>query len=161
MMERLTTPVDTSIDAPAAVFLPVGTNDIGMGRSPDRVAADMRRLVGAVRDRAPEVPLFVQTVVPRQRRYAGRIRELNGAYRDIAEQSDAVYIDLWPALADENGGLRADFTRDRLHLGGAGYAAWVEVLRSYTHSLPALAGKTRRGRRVTVAIVTMPIVWFS
>ncbi|WP_114722143.1 GDSL-type esterase/lipase family protein [Rhodococcus sp. AG1013] len=113
-----------------------------------------------MRDRAPGAPLFVQTVMPRQRRYAGRIRELNRAYRDIAEQSDAVYIDPWPALADENGGLRADFARDRLHLGGAGYAAGRGAPAVHPFAA-ALAGKTRRRRRVTVAIVTMPIVWFS
>jgi lysophospholipase L1-like esterase len=131
----LLTRLDAVIDAPAAVFLLVGTNDIGMGRWTSRVAADMRRLVCAVRDRAPEAPLFVQSVMPRQGKLAGRIRDLNRVYRDIAEQFDAVYVDLWPALADENGGLRSEFTLDRLHLGGAGYAAWVEALRPHVSAL--------------------------
>ncbi|MEV6138986.1 GDSL-type esterase/lipase family protein [Nocardia sp. NPDC051990] len=135
-IDNLLTRLDTAIDAPAAVFMLIGTNDLGLGRSTDRVAADMRRLVGGVRDRAAEAPLFVQSVMPRRGRFAGRIRELNHVYREIAEQAEAVYIDLWPALADENGCLRGEFTRDRLHLSGAGYAAWVELLRPYIRTLP-------------------------
>lgn len=121
----------TAIDDPAAVFLLIGSNDLSMGRSAHRVAADMGRLVAAIRDRAPSVPLFVQSVMPRRARYAERIRELNDAYQGIAADADAIYIDLWPALADSGGVLRSEFTRDGLHLSGAGYAAWVEALRPY------------------------------
>ena len=136
-IDNLLARLDTAIDTPAAVFLLIGTNDLGLGRSVDRVAADMRHLVREVRDRAGKAPLFVQSVMPRRGRFAARIRELNDSYVDIAEQAEAVYIDLWPALADENDCLRAEFTRDRLHLGGAGYAAWAEVLRPYVRTLPS------------------------
>ncbi|MFE3054183.1 hypothetical protein [Nocardia sp. NPDC059239] len=56
-------------------------------------------------------------------------------FGDSAAQADAVYIDLWPALADANGALRQEFTRDGLHLSGAGYAAWIEVLRPHIAAL--------------------------
>ncbi|MFD6354230.1 GDSL-type esterase/lipase family protein [Nocardia tengchongensis] len=127
--------LDTAIANPAAVFLLVGTNDLGLGHSAGQVAADMRRLVTAIRDRTPTAPLFVQSVMPRRARFAARIRELNDAYRDIAAQADAIYIDLWPALTDGNGELRSEFTRDGLHLSGRGYAVWVEVLRPYIKAL--------------------------
>ncbi|MEU4318305.1 GDSL-type esterase/lipase family protein [Nocardia fluminea] len=132
---NLLTRLNTAIDAPAAVFLLVGTNDIGMGATVDRVASDMRQLVAAVRERAQQAPVFVQSVMPRQTRFARRIRELNSACRDIAADHGATCIDLWPALADETGGLRPEFTRDRLHLNGAGYAAWVDVLRPFIAAL--------------------------
>ncbi|MGS2810751.1 hypothetical protein [Nocardia sp. MW-W600-9] len=48
----------------------------------------------------------------------------------------AVYVDLWSALADETGSLRPEFTRDRLHLNGAGYTAWVDVPRPHIAALP-------------------------
>ncbi|MET8878401.1 GDSL-type esterase/lipase family protein [Nocardia sp. NPDC004604] len=121
--------LDTAIDAPAAVFLLVGTNDLGLGQTPGQVAENLRGLVAEIRERAPHAPLFVQSVMPRRVKFAERIRELNSVVREIAAQGDAVYIDLWPALADVNGALRQEFTRDGLHLSGAGYAAWIEVLR--------------------------------
>ncbi|MET8424985.1 GDSL-type esterase/lipase family protein [Nocardia sp. NPDC004860] len=120
--------LDTAIDAPAAVFLLIGTNDLGLGQTPRQVAENLRELVSEIRERAPHAPLFVQSVMPRRAKFAERIRELNSVIVEIAAQADAVYIDLWPALADANGVLRREFTRDGLHLSGAGYAAWAEVL---------------------------------
>ncbi|MFE3224114.1 GDSL-type esterase/lipase family protein [Nocardia sp. NPDC059228] len=120
--------LDTAIDAPAAVFLLIGTNDLGLGQTPRQVAENLRELVAEIRERAPHAPLFVQSVMPRRAKFAERIRELNSVIVEIAAQADAVYIDLWPALADANGVLRREFTRDGLHLSGAGYAAWTEVL---------------------------------
>jgi hypothetical protein len=43
---------------------------------------------------------------------------------------NAQYLDLWPALADDAGDLRREYTEDGLHLNGPGYAAWVGVLRA-------------------------------
>ncbi|MGC0417936.1 GDSL-type esterase/lipase family protein [Embleya sp. AB8] len=123
--------LDTAIDRPAAVFLLIGTNDLGLGETVAEVAAGMRELAARIRERAPEAPLFIQSVRPRKAGFADRIRRLNTRYRDIAADADAEYIDLWPALADADGALRAEYTRDKLHLGGAGYAAWADVLRPY------------------------------
>lgn len=127
--------LDTAIDNPVAIFLLIGTNDLSLGHSVGRVASDMRRLVAAIGDRAPDAPLFVQSVMPRRARFADRISELNNAYGNIATEAGAVYIDLWPSLADSDGGLRSEFTRDGLHLSGAGYAVWVDALRPYLSQL--------------------------
>lgn len=128
--------LDTAIDRPAAVFLLIGTNDLGLGHGVPKVAGEMRALVSRIRERGSGAPLFVQSVMPRQAKFADRIRQLNSRYREIAADAEAEYIDLWPALADANGALRAEYTRDKLHLGGAGYAAWVDVLRPYVARFP-------------------------
>ncbi|MFE5286221.1 GDSL-type esterase/lipase family protein [Nocardia sp. NPDC056611] len=127
--------LDTAIDAPEAIFLLIGTNDLGLGQTPGQVGENLRRLVEEIRERAPHTPLHVQSVMPRRAKFAERIRELNSAAWQIAAEADAWYIDLWPALADSNGALRPEFTRDGLHLSGAGYAAWVEVLRPHVAAL--------------------------
>ncbi|MFE2960118.1 GDSL-type esterase/lipase family protein [Nocardia tengchongensis] len=127
--------LDTAIDAPAAIFLLIGTNDLGLGRSPGQVGDNLRKLVAELRERAPHAPLHVQSVMPRKAKFADRIREVNSAAWEIAAEADATYIDLWPALADANGALRPEFTRDGLHLSGAGYAAWIEVLRTHVAAL--------------------------
>jgi lysophospholipase L1-like esterase len=44
----------------------------------------------------------------------------------------ATNVDLWPALSDGRGGLRAEFTPDKLHLNGLGYAEWVDTLSPIT-----------------------------
>ncbi|MFE3257952.1 GDSL-type esterase/lipase family protein [Nocardia sp. NPDC059091] len=127
--------LDTAIDAPAAVFLLIGTNDLSLGRSPGRVGENLRELVTEIRECAPHAPLHVQSVMPRKAKFADRIHTLNAAVWKVAAEADAAYIDLWPALADANGALRPEFTRDGLHLSGAGYAAWIEVLRPHVAAL--------------------------
>lgn len=54
---------------------------------------------------------------------------MNRSYARIAAESGAIYVDLWPALAQADGSIRPEMTRDGLHLSLAGYAAWVAVLR--------------------------------
>ncbi len=48
----------------------------------------------------------------------------------------AVFIDLWPVLAEETTGkMKRDFTTDGLHLSGAGYKAWAEAVRPFVEGL--------------------------
>jgi lysophospholipase L1-like esterase len=67
--------------------------------------------------------------MPRKAKRRERIQELNDRYRRIAHARGIRYLDLWPALADENGALNRAFTADDLHLNGAGYRAWIDLLR--------------------------------
>jgi lysophospholipase L1-like esterase len=76
----------------------------------------------------PESTIVLQSVMPRHRKFATRIVELNALYEEIALESGATYVDLWPALSDGRGGLRAEFTSDKLRLNGHGYSAWVDTL---------------------------------
>ena len=127
VLERL----DTALYEPRLVSLLVGTNDLsGLGRSrkPDDIAAQMRELVARIRKRAPGAPLIVNSVMPRGRRYADRIRRLNTHCQAITAEAGGIWVDLWPALAAADGSLRSDLTADGLHLNGAGYRAWVDVL---------------------------------
>lgn len=124
--------LDSAVHAPVAISLLVGTNDLsGIGRSRDvtAIAAEFRELVEELRRRAPEARLVVNSVTPRKATFADQVRALNHEYAAIARDADATWLDLWPVLSDGAGSLRAQFTGDSLHLNGAGYAAWVEVLR--------------------------------
>jgi len=106
----------------------IGTNDLGYGIRIESIEANVRSLIGELRRRMPGSTIVLQSVMPRQRKYASRIAELNGLYKAIARDFGATYVDLWPALGDGRGGLRTDYTSDKLHLNGIGDAAWVDVL---------------------------------
>jgi lysophospholipase L1-like esterase len=123
--------VDSAVRDPLAVFLLIGTNDLTWGISLQRIVANVRALLAEIERRAPGTPVVLQSVMPRTPRFRDDLRLLNRAYRQLADSSGehVRYLDLWPALADDHGDLRAEFTEDRLHLNGPGYAAWVDVLR--------------------------------
>lgn len=133
--------LDSAIDRPLAVLLLIGTNDISQGYRLPEIVANVRTLLGEVQRRAPGTPVVVQSVLPRTERFRADVELLNGAYRAlVAEVGGSVeYLDLTPVLADEHGNLRPSFTGDGLHLNGAGYAAWIDVLR------PRVEGLVSRG----------------
>jgi len=124
--------LDRAVNDPTVISLLVGTNDLsGIGPSHEVpvIAAQFRGLVRELQRRAPEARLIVNSVMPRRVSFADQVRALNREYEAIAAEAGATYLDLWPALADDSGGLRAEFTRDSLHLNGDGYEAWLGELR--------------------------------
>jgi lysophospholipase L1-like esterase len=138
-VDGVRTRLATAINQPAAVSLLIGTNDLGgQGRTNKvtGIAAQFKNLLHEIRALAPHTRLVVNSVMPMRQKHADRIRELNEKYAVIAHDMNADYVDLWPALADGDT-LNAAYTRDRLHLNGHGYRAWVEVLRP--HLVTALA----------------------
>jgi lysophospholipase L1-like esterase len=122
--------MDAAVNDPIAVFLLIGTNDLAWGYSTEHIAGNVRAILAEIERRAPGTPVVVQSVPPRTRPFREPIRALNQAYRDLvaAGGPHVEYLDIATALADEEGDLRAAFTPDGVHLSGAGYAAWVQVL---------------------------------
>lgn len=137
IIERLASVTDGK---PAKIFLLIGINDVAAGRSVDKIASGYEKLVKEIRERSPETRLFLQSVMPIDMREGlwknlegkeNMLPELNKRIKAIAEANGAVYIDLWPALADEEGRLRKEYSNDGLHLLGHGYLAWLMELRPY------------------------------
>ncbi len=63
-----------------------------------------------------------------------RIRELNQQIARMAYERGLHYLDLYSALADEGGTLRAEYAAggDGIHLNADGYGAWREYLITHT-----------------------------
>jgi lysophospholipase L1-like esterase len=123
--------LERAMDSPRAISLLIGTNDLhGLGRSMElgSIASQMRELVLRIRELAPQAPLLVNSIFPRSPYFAARIQQLNHSYQEIASDADAVYVDLWPALAAPNGAIRKDLTLDGIHLNSSGYQTWVDLL---------------------------------
>lgn len=126
---------------PKKIFLLIGINDISHNLSASELAASYEQLVKKIRTESPQTKLYVQSIMPinndfgRYRALKGRenvIPELNEHLKTLAKNNGAIYIDLWPALADKNTGkLRPEFTNDGLHLTGRGYKAWTEAIKNY------------------------------
>ena len=78
----------------------IGTNDLNYGIRIEDIAANVRALIGELRQRMPESTIVLQSVMPRHRKFAARIAELNALYEEIARDSGVTYVDLWPAFSD-------------------------------------------------------------
>jgi lysophospholipase L1-like esterase len=131
--------VDSAVLDPLAVFLLIGTNDLTSGVPLRQIIENVRGLLAEIERRGPGTRVVVQSAMPRTPRFRDDLRLLNRAYRQLVDSSEehVEYLDLWPALADDDGDLRTEYTEDRLHLNGPGYAAWVDVLRPRVDALVA------------------------
>jgi lysophospholipase L1-like esterase len=127
--------LESAVNDPLVISLLIGTNDLGGGfpeweqplTDPGSIAESFADLVSKIRVQAPQAPLIINSVMPREERFAANIRTLNKKYQDIAEQAQAHYLDLWPTLAIGNA-INAEYSPDLLHLNGAGYKAWTTLL---------------------------------
>jgi len=126
--------LDSALYEPRAISLLIGTNDLtGMGRSfkVDDKADQMDTLLARIREIAPDVPLFLNGVMPRSKSLADDIAELNRRDEKLAGVYGATYLDLWPSLVGPDRALRKDVSRDGTHLNGNGYRIWVDILRPH------------------------------
>ena len=105
---------------PKAIVLLIGTNDIGNGARPEDVAANIKAILDAIRQKAPTIPVIVCEVMPsseKKDRPADKIERLNTLIKREMRWRRHVYVcDTWSIFADANGDAPEPiFLADLLH----------------------------------------------
>ena len=122
--------LDTVVAAdPDEIVLLIGTNDFGMRRNVESLVRNVQSILVDLRRDLPGSRLLVQSIMPRGREFADRIREANIHLRQFSATVHAQFLDLWPAMALDDGEINPRFSDDRLHLTEAGYEVWLSELR--------------------------------
>lgn len=125
---------------PKKIFLLIGINDVSHGLTVKQLADRYENLVKEIQKRSPNTKLYLQSVMPINNSFkvykslTGKektVVDFNTEIKRIAKENGVTYIDLWPALSDNNGNMKKNFTNDGLHLTGEGYRAWTNLLRPY------------------------------
>ena len=114
---------------PDEIVLLIGTNDLGLRRSVESLVRNIQSVLVDLRRDLPGSRMLVQSIMPRGREFADRIRESNIHLRQFSATVHAQFLDLWPALSLDDGELNPAYSDDRLHLTAAGYEAWLAELR--------------------------------
>lgn len=114
---------------PTTVVVEIGTNDFAWRLPVEQVVENIEAILVRLREKLPSTKLVMQSILPRQPEYAHIVVGVNEQIARFTPTVSGLYVDLWPTLADANGGLKAEFTTDGLHLTDGGYAAWYEALR--------------------------------
>jgi lysophospholipase L1-like esterase len=116
------------------VFLLIGINDLGAGRKVDVMEEGYREILKTIREKAPAIRVHVQALLPTSGRFAKHnapVLDFNQRLQKLAAEFGYDFIDLHKLMADENGELKSEFTRDGLHLNEPAYIAWrAEVLKA-------------------------------
>ncbi len=139
LLERL----DAIIEGhPKKLFLMIGINDLSDGTTPQAIVANIGKLLDRFALESPWTKIYVQSVLPvndTMRSFSGladnaHVREINRLLEELCASrpnKKVLYLDVHSALVDSDGRLDKRYTNDGLHLMGAGYLAWKEVLKPY------------------------------
>jgi len=117
--------------APTDLFILIGINDLGSGRTVDTMEAGYRELLKRIREKRPTLRIFVQSVLPTRGKYAKHnapVVEFNGRLRTLASEYGCSFLDVHSLMRDAEGQLKAEYTADGLHLKEPAYLIWREQM---------------------------------
>jgi hypothetical protein len=130
LLERLETSVIRL--KPSRLYVMIGINDIGAGDPDSLIMDNYRRLTAALGHSLPDSTVYFNSILPTTALWSNcpvdKIVRLNKKLRSLVKTFGFNWIDLYPLFDDGTGHLRAELTRDGLHLNETGYRVWVQVL---------------------------------
>lgn len=123
---------------PAKIFILSGVNDLKRGIPVDTVAKTFERILMKMKAGSPKTKVYVESILPvneimlaaQYKKVTNElIAQLNHRFKSLAEKFGYTWVDIAPAVADENGQLKKENTQDGLHLWPAAYIRWVALLK--------------------------------
>ncbi len=122
------------------VYILLGINE--MGFNTDSFMSLYDGVLDEIAAAEPDAELYIMSLTPiTERRSASddvfsreRVEEFNARLHDLAEERGCYYLDLYGALADEDGWLMPEQSTDGIHFTADKYPEWAEYLR--THYAP-------------------------
>ncbi|MBX7244253.1 MAG: N-acetylmuramoyl-L-alanine amidase [Candidatus Sumerlaeaceae bacterium] len=119
---------------PTDIFLLIGINDFGAGKSVADAETQYRALVKKLRELAPTAKLHLQSILPTTGRHAyllEKVNAMNPKIQAIAKEFGCDYVDLFSIMKNDKGELREDYTGDGLHLKQPANNAWVTAIEAH------------------------------
>ena len=121
---------------PDKIFLMIGTNDLAYLKGTDHVIRNYGRILDRIEKESPGTRIYIQAVLPTEDavhtlRKNSDIMLVNDALERMAAERGHTYIDLFTPFATPDNKLDPAYSIDGLHLNGAGYLRWKELLEPY------------------------------
>ena len=87
----------------------------------------------------PEARIYVQSILPVSAARSSEgdsinnsnIRRFNEKIQEMAENNNWTYLNVWEAIADEDGELPSDAASDGVHFGPEYMEIWLRYLREH------------------------------
>lgn len=135
VLERLQDVIDGK---PKKVFILIGINDISRNIPDSVILGNYKKIIERIRKGSKKTEIYFNTLLPvnasfeKFKNHYGKddhILYLNSEIRKFAAKKVTV-IDLYPQFLDKDNHLKAELTKDGLHLIPAGYKVWADFLNS-------------------------------
>lgn len=117
---------------PKLIVIYAGENDVGAGKSVERVFDDFKKFVNLTHKNLPKTRIIVVSLKPSLARweFAPKSRELNNLIEaETKKNKRLLFVDLWSPMIDSNNEPKKEiYQADRLHINAEGYRIWRETL---------------------------------
>lgn len=127
------------------VYLSLGINELGYADDEGfyRAYSDA---IDAIRAAQPNAVIYIQNLIPLNEEVIAatggkdyltneHLRVYNELMRQVAQEKQVVYLDVYSAFADENDQLPAEASKDGVHLKSDYCKKWLEYLKTHTVEL--------------------------
>ena len=116
---------------PSAVFLMIGTNDLFISYSAEKVAQNIDSIGSKLANALPSTKIVVQTVMPLGigNSKKTKLLNINNQLRSF-ESTAYTLMDTYQHMANEAGDLPEEYTYDGVHLTNQGYERWIALIKS-------------------------------
>ncbi|MDP8245277.1 MAG: SGNH/GDSL hydrolase family protein [Candidatus Hinthialibacter antarcticus] len=125
--DRLVTPYQ-----PKVIVFYAGDNDVGSGKSPQRVFNDFKTFIHLMKTKAPGSRLIYVAIKPSIKRWnlIDEVRETNKMiHQYCVKKSNLEFFNIDPPMIGPDGHPRKEiFLEDGLHLNEDGYQLWSSML---------------------------------
>lgn len=148
--------------SPSVVVLLAGTNNTAENSAAE-ISAAMRKMVTLIHEKLPDTKVLLLAIFPRGPRVQGngvvdpwelrmsRIHEINADLASLDDGDRIRFLDLGPALQNEDGTLPDELMPDQLHLSRAGYEVWIEHMAPLLREMVDDHEATHQGRAVNLS----------
>ena len=129
---------------PSKVFLLIGINDYLDDRTDDEIVNNIKKIIELIKENRPYAKIYLESIYPVNKtdndkislsmvsiRDNDRVVETNKKLKQYCDEKKITYIDLYSKLADDEGNLKLDYTKEGLHLSDEGYEVVTKEISKY------------------------------
>lgn len=124
---------------PAKIYLMLGTNGIDW-MTVDQMIAQYEKVFDTLKADNPNAVFYIQSIPPitkeKEKKSSqmslSKIKEYNDRLLKLAEEKKAYYVDVYSAIASEDGYLSSENSTDGVHFDSSVYTVWIEYVRRHT-----------------------------
>lgn len=122
---------------PSKVFVLIGINDLSRNIPDELILRNYKSIISRIQKGSKKTQIYFYTLLPvnasfeKTKNHYGKdehILWLNEEIKKFASQKKVTVIDLYSHFIDGEKRLKAELTKDGLHLIPAGYQVWAELL---------------------------------
>ena len=114
----------------------IGTNDLTYGKDVNYIIENYKKIISNIQNASPETKIYIQSELPtddaiHQSRKNTDLITINKHLKEIANENNLIYIDLFSLFANNKNKMNPEYSLDGLHINGKGYLIWKKAIIKY------------------------------